>query len=164
MMTDASIKRRQRRTRGKPSDIDRAVGRRLKERRQLLGRTQSNLAERLDVTFQQIQKYERGSNRIGASRVYLLAQVMEVSIAYFFEGKSTKHAEGGIAVDRSGDPHNLRETQSLAAAFHRIEDPIVRRRLYDLARAIGASGKAESNVEAVDGGSGGRCPAVKRSL
>lgn len=69
-----------------PSDIDRFVGRRIFERRRELGLSQEALAERLRVTFQQVQKYERGSNRIAAGRLFDLAQALETSIPYFYKG------------------------------------------------------------------------------
>ena len=75
-----------------PTSIDQHVGARLRLRRSMLDMSQSELGEKLGVTFQQVQKYERGTNRIGASRLFHVAKVMEVPVAYFFEG-----------LDESGD-------------------------------------------------------------
>lgn len=73
-----------RRTRGKPTDIDVQVGAAIRRRRQLLGLSQTKLADALDVTFQQLQKYERGLNRASASRLWQLAKALDVPVGYFF--------------------------------------------------------------------------------
>jgi transcriptional regulator with XRE-family HTH domain len=156
LTTDTPGRKPQRRTRGKPSYVDREVGRRVKELRVLLGWTQTQLADRLDITFQQIQKYERGANRIGAGRLYEIAQAMEVSVAHFFEGLSTHPERQSTDADRAPNPLEMRETQTLAAAFYRIKNPAARRRLYELARAMADSSHGESD----DGGAESQNPAV----
>src|SRR3989339_270854 len=78
---------------GTPRPVDVHVGQRLRQRRTLLGMSQEKLGEAVNLTFQQIQKYERGANRIGASRLFQLGQVLDVSVSYFFEdmpGEVTK--------------------------------------------------------------------------
>ncbi|MBL4614923.1 MAG: helix-turn-helix transcriptional regulator, partial [Magnetovibrio sp.] len=70
---------------GTPRPVDVHVGARLRQRRTLLGMSQEKLGEAVGLTFQQIQKYERGANRIGASRLYQLSNVLDVSVSYFFE-------------------------------------------------------------------------------
>lgn len=74
----------------RPNSIDRDVGSRLRARRQLIGLSQSQLAEQLGITFQQIQKYESGSNRLSASRLQLIAHILEVPAGYFFEAAATE--------------------------------------------------------------------------
>src|ERR687892_27592 len=72
--------------RSRPQDVDRHVGARLRDRRIMLGLTQHQLAEMIGVTYQQAHKYERGINRISASRLYKAAQVLDIDVSYFFEG------------------------------------------------------------------------------
>lgn len=132
---------------GRPNPVDVHVGSRLRLRRTILGLSQEALGEALGLTFQQIQKYERGTNRIGASRLYDLARALEVDIEYFYEemppeveAASPRHmamAERGIEppVQRL-DPMSKRETLELVRTYYKIEDPSVRRRVYDLARTL----------------------------
>ena len=80
------VRKPPRRTRGKPTNVDAYVGQRLRQRRTLLGLSQEKLGEAIGVTTQQIQKYETGSNRIGAGRLYQLSQALQVPVSYFFEG------------------------------------------------------------------------------
>lgn len=132
---------------GRPNPVDVYVGSRLRLRRTSLGLSQEALGEALGLTFQQIQKYERGTNRIGASRLYDLARALEVDIEYFYEAMppeveaaSPRHmamAERGIEppVQRL-DPMSKRETLDLVRTYYKIDDPSVRRRVYDLARAL----------------------------
>lgn len=119
-----------------PNHIDKHVGSRLRLRRIMLEMSQSELGEQLGVTFQQVQKYERGTNRIGASRLFAVAKVMGVPIAYFFEGLD----DGGFSeitqrdelFDFIASPDGL----SLARAFAGIGDQVVRRRVIDLLRSM----------------------------
>jgi transcriptional regulator with XRE-family HTH domain len=130
----------------------------MRQRRTLLGLSQERLAEALGLTFQQVQKYERGANRVSASRLYELGRVLEVPIGYFFEDlpvdmprKVRDHMQGQIALDgvaRRADPLTRRETLELVRAYYRIREPKVRRRLFEMARAL-ATGEA-----ALAGGSG----------
>ena len=78
-------RRKQRKTRGKPTYIDVHVGQRVRQRRTLLGYSQERLADALNLTFQQVQKYERGANRVGAGRLYELSHALDVPVNYFFE-------------------------------------------------------------------------------
>lgn len=139
-----------------PHPVDRHVGQRLRLRRALLGMSQEKLAELVGVTFQQIQKYERGRTRIGASRLYDIARVLEVPVAWFFEeltpgdGETAATSFAGLAepgaafVYESATPapsaprFDRRETLELVRAFNRISDPLVRRRLYELTKALAA--------------------------
>lgn len=133
------------RTAPHPTDVQ--VGLRLREQRTLRGLSQERLGSLLGVTYQQIQKYERGTNRIGSSRLEALARVLAVPVAYFFEvPASTPRLIGGPAVagtqdapGAAGTAVDRRETLELMRAFHRIADPQVRRRMLDLARALAAA-------------------------
>lgn len=132
---------------GRPNPVDVHVGDRLRTRRMLLGLSQEALATCLGLTFQQIQKYERGSNRIGASRLYDLARALGVTIDYFYDEmtesvmaaspRNIVHAEADPVLPES-HPLSGRETLDLIRAYYRIEDPRVRRRVHDLARALAA--------------------------
>lgn len=111
-------------------------------RRSVLGLNQKELGERTGVTFQQIQKYERGANRIGASRLFQMARALDVPIAYFFEGldptgKSLSNKDEREALyDFIASPDGL----DLASAFADIEDQAVRRRVIDLLRSLASQG------------------------
>ena len=120
------------------TDIDVHVGLRLRQRRTLLGMNHTQLGEALGLTFQQVQKYERGFNRLGASRLWEACRVLGVSVTYFFEGLAPDMTPVPRleAVPAAADPLNRRETLELVRAYYRIEDPAVRRRLCDLIRAI----------------------------
>lgn len=114
------------------SEIDAIVGRRLRERREELGLSQSRIGRHLGLTFSQIQKYEKGSNRIGAGRLWLLAKHLGVSPTYFFE------AVDAVADERAGQPR-LRaqdETRTLSEAFASITDPDTRRSVLALVRSL----------------------------
>lgn len=121
-----------------PTSIDQHVGARLRLRRTLLEMSQSELGEQLGVTFQQVQKYERGTNRIGASRLFHVAKVMQVPVAYFFEGLAEDgrsqlgNDDSDTLYDFIASPDGL----ALAAAFSSIKDQTVRRRVIDLLRSL----------------------------
>ena len=123
-----------------PTSIDQHVGARLRLRRSLLDMSQSELGEKLGVTFQQVQKYERGTNRVGASRLFHVARVMDVPISYFFEGLDTegdsqlKGPDSETLYDFIASPDGL----ALASAFAGISDQTVRRRVIDLLRSLSA--------------------------
>jgi transcriptional regulator with XRE-family HTH domain len=124
--------------------IDKYVGERVRMRRMLLGMSQERLGEQLGLTFQQVQKYEKGVNRIGASRLFDLSQVLGVSIQYFYENMpaavSGHHAAAGFA-DQSGEPYvadflSSRDSVELNKAFARITDPRIRRSIVDMVRSV----------------------------
>ena len=140
-----------RRTRGKPNKVDMHVGSRVRLRRTLLGMSQERLADALGLTFQQVQKYERGANRIGAGRLFELSRALDVPVSYFFDEVEggVRGPAGGLAEDPSAygeDPMSRRETLLLVRAYYGIADPAVRRRLLDLMKALGgdATGLAEN--------------------
>ncbi|MEQ8814880.1 MAG: helix-turn-helix domain-containing protein [Thalassobaculum sp.] len=125
-------------TAGNPNPVDIHVGARVRLRRTLLGMSQERLGEALGLTFQQVQKYERGANRIGASRLFDLARALQVPVGFFFDDLPEGVAEGGppTAPVQDDDPMQRRETIELVRAFYRIQDPTARRRLFELTRSI----------------------------
>lgn len=125
------------------NSIDAHVGKRLRQRRRLLGLTQQQLAGEVNIRFQQIQKYESGANRISASRLWSLAKALDVPVSYFFDGlngDSAAHHAGYHDHDMNGskapiDVFSTKETIDLVRAFYNLgEEP--RRRLLDLAKAM----------------------------
>ena len=132
---------------GTPRPVDVHVGARLRQRRTLLGLSQEKLGEAVGLTFQQIQKYERGANRIGASRLYQLSNVLDVSVSYFFdempgEVQKTRGDYAGLSqaddieTAQTNDPMARRETLELVRAYYKIEDPKVRKRVFELTKSI----------------------------
>jgi transcriptional regulator with XRE-family HTH domain len=126
----------------KPNPVDVHVGSRVRLRRTLLGMSQEKLGDAIGLTFQQVQKYERGANRIGASRLYDLARVLDVPVAYFFEELIDGSAASGTG-DHATEPFQSnpmmkRETLELVRAYLRISDPQIKRRLFELAKALAA--------------------------
>jgi transcriptional regulator with XRE-family HTH domain len=121
-----------------PDPVDVHVGTRLRQRRTLLGMSQEKLAAAFGVSFQQIQKYERGANRVSASRLHQLTRILNVPVGYFFEGM-TEGQQNGTAIHPVHDSEMVasRETLELVRAYYRIEDATVRRRLVDLLRSLG---------------------------
>ena len=134
-----------------PNPIDKHVGSRVRMRRMLLGLSQEKLGEALGVTFQQVQKYEKGMNRIGASRLQDIAKILDAPPSFFFEGAPTQAAaaapQGGFSEGQSAtfvvDFLSTVEGLQLNKAFAAIKDPKVRRRIVDLVVAIAASDAAD---------------------
>ena len=131
-----------------PRPIDVHVGHRVRMRRTLLGMSQTALGDALDLTFQQLQKYERGVNRISAGRRYELGQVLEVPVSYFFDGLSDDVAaprgvrKASKPVEK--DPMLKRETLELVRAYYRIADPEARKRFRELVGAVAGASKADT--------------------
>ncbi len=130
-----------------PNPIDRHVGSRVRMRRVMLGMSQEKLGESLGLTFQQVQKYEKGTNRIGASRLQQISRTLDVPPAFFFEGAPMldavpreEAAPAGVAEDSSpsyvSDFLSTSEGLHLNMAFARIQDPKVRKRIIDLVIAL----------------------------
>lgn len=131
-----------------PNPIDIQVGSRVRLRRNMLGMSQERLGEAIGLTFQQVQKYERGANRIGASRLHELSRVLDVPVSFFFDDMDPVRAPaipGGFAEEPAepfeSDPLRRRETLELVEAFYAIDDVGVRRRLFELAKALAADGE-----------------------
>ncbi len=145
MTTEVATKRRRKTIANDgPDPIDVHVGMRLRQRRTLLGMSQQRLAKSFGVSFQQVQKYERGANRISASRLHLLTQILDVPVTFFFEGIQNvdlpaPEAQAADPMQGAGDDDRMtsRETLELVRAYYKIDDPVVRKRLVDLARALG---------------------------
>ena len=114
--------------------IDVHVGSKVRLRRNLLGLSQTDLGKMLGITFQQIQKYERGSNRIAASRLFKLSEVLVVPVSYFFDGLPT--AKAPLATVANADLLAGRETGKLVRAYYQIPDTGVRRQIMELMTAL----------------------------
>lgn len=129
-----------------PNPVDLHVGARVRMRRKFLGMSQEGLAETIDLTFQQVQKYERGSNRISASKLWEIAKALKAPVAYFFEGYGENEAVEGFSESESEQfVHGFLMTTEgieLAEAFPRIRNPKFRRRILDLVRALAEDGDA----------------------
>ena len=129
--------------------VDLHVGQRLRQRRSLLGMTQQKLAAAVGIKFQQIQKYESGANRVSASRLWALAQALDVPVAYFFEGAhaATSQApriagtDSGIAAEVLAE----RETIDLVRAYYLLQDG-PRRRILDLMKTLAETDYALSEA------------------
>lgn len=124
-----------------PNPIDRHVGSRVRLRRMLAGVSQEKLGEGLGLTFQQVQKYEKGSNRISASRLQQIAKMLDVEVSFFFEGAPTGDMPTGGFSDAASSSYvsdfmGTSEGVQLTKAFARIKDGKVRRRIIDLVEAL----------------------------
>ncbi len=133
---------------GIPSPVDVHVGARLRQRRTLLGMSQTTLGDAIGLTFQQMQKYEKGSNRISASRLFALTRVLDVSVEYFFDDMPTAVAAssptlgGGKAKKLPSyepDPMAKQETLGFVRAYYKIRDPEIRKRLFAMTKTLGAA-------------------------
>lgn len=114
--------------------VDVHVGKRVRHRRWLVGMTQQQLAEKVGIKFQQIQKYETGMNRVSASRLWDIAETMDVPVSFFFEGLEGAGEEGGTG----GAPSDLmsdKEAMELVRSYYAIPEN-QRRRLFELARVL----------------------------
>ena len=127
--------------------IDMHVGKRVRLRRTLLGLSQEQLGAALNITFQQVQKYERGANRISASRLWDISQILDASIGYFFDGMSSqtklasprkirRDAQKALEDDFERDPMARRETLELVRTYYSISEPNVRKRLAELIKSV----------------------------
>ena len=135
--------------RGKADAIDAHVGDRVRARRKSLGLSQEKLAAGLSVTFQQLQKYERGSNRISAGRLHQIAVVLKVPESYFFDEMPKELSASSPAVTQRRakvtaveelDPMAKHETLEFVRAYYRVSDSRVRKRVFQMVKAIGRSG------------------------
>lgn len=134
---------------GKPNPVDIHVGSRVRLRRTMLGMSQEKLGEAIGLTFQQVQKYERGANRVGASRLFELSRVLDVPVSFFFDDmpsetamrSSRSHAgEDDAPIDL--DPMAKRETLELVRAYYRIGESGVRKKVFELTKALARAGDA----------------------
>jgi transcriptional regulator with XRE-family HTH domain len=127
-----------------PNPIDKHVGSRVRMRRMMLGMSQEKLGDALGLTFQQVQKYEKGTNRIGASRLQQISQILQVPVAFFFEGAPVVAGEFAAVAGMAEAPSPAYVSDflatsdglSLTKAFMRIKDVKLRRRIVDLVQQI----------------------------
>jgi len=128
-----------------PDPIDIHVGQRVRTRRNLLGISQEKLAEALGITFQQVQKYENGVNRVSSSRLFNITKILGVGIDYFFEGfgespstPALRAAEEKSPAFKAGDDiMNNRETINLVRHYYAIEDNAVRKKVLEMIKSLG---------------------------
>lgn len=137
----------------KPNDIDIEVGRRIRMQRTILGMSQTTLADALGITFQQVQKYEKGTNRVGASRLQHISSFLSVPVAYFFEGMpaAAENAQAGsgqgmpeanLVTTFLGTPEGL----ALNRAFTKISDPTIRKKIIALVKSVSVGDDSEPEV------------------
>jgi transcriptional regulator with XRE-family HTH domain len=126
-----------------PNPIDKHVGSRVRMRRMMLGMSQEKLGDALELTFQQVQKYEKGTNRIGASRLQQISHILQVPVAFFFEGAPhLAGSPGSESMQEAPSPAYVSDFLatsdglSLTKAFMRIPDAKLRRRIVDLVQQI----------------------------
>jgi transcriptional regulator with XRE-family HTH domain len=124
-----------------PNPIDKHVGSRVRMRRMMLSMSQEKLGDALGLTFQQVQKYEKGTNRIGASRLQQISQILQVPVAFFFEGAPTLHSGSNTVKDAPSPAYvadflSSSDGLALTKAFMRIKQPKLRRRIVDLVEEI----------------------------
>jgi transcriptional regulator with XRE-family HTH domain len=141
----------------KAHPVDIHVGIRMRQRRTLLGMSQAALGKGVGLTFQQIQKYEGGSNRIGSSRLFEFAKVLDVPVSYFFDEMPSKvlasrpklgrgrkgFGEAGTPFEQAKDPFIKRETLELVRAYYKIREARVRKHIFAMVKAIGDASYAE---------------------
>lgn len=130
------------------SPVDAHVGAKLKTRRNLMGLSQDELASQVDVTYQQVQKYENGMNRIGASRLYEISKVLKVTVGYFFEGLANEEKRQGFAENEQAafeagndDILNRKETYDLIRSYYQIKDVKLRQQILEMAKAMARASK-----------------------
>jgi transcriptional regulator with XRE-family HTH domain len=133
-------------TKKAPNPIDKHVGSRVRMRRMMLGMSQEKLGDALQLTFQQVQKYEKGANRIGASRLQQIAQILQVSVSFFFEGAPVSgEVVGGLGEAPSpsyiSDFLATSDGLALTRAFMNIKDSKLRRRIVDLVEQMAVENK-----------------------
>lgn len=155
----ATAKDRPKRRRGptrqkleRPRPVDVHVGSRVRLRRTMLGMSQEKLGDAINLTFQQVQKYERGTNRIGSSRLWELSKVLDVPVSFFFDdmppevaGLPPGHVPGANEPESPAyEPDTLakRETLELVRAYYKIRNPKVRKRVFELAKALAKAEEA----------------------
>ena len=138
--------------------VDIHVGSRLRQRRSLLGMSQNTVGTAVGLSFQQIQKYERGSNRVGSSRLFEFAKVLDVPVSYFFDempsnalagrpmsGRGRKDfGEAATPFEQDKDPMAKRETLELVHAYYKVRQARVRKRIFEMVKAVGAASHAEA--------------------
>jgi transcriptional regulator with XRE-family HTH domain len=135
-----------------PTPIDKHVGSRVRMRRMMLGVSQEKLGDALGLTFQQVQKYEKGSNRIGASRLQQIALVLQAPVSFFFEGAPAPPMQPGalaapVHADHATGLLSTIEGLALARAFMRIPSVKLRRRIVELVEEVAAQGMEQGTAQ-----------------
>jgi transcriptional regulator with XRE-family HTH domain len=131
-----------------PNPVDKYVGSRVRMRRIMLGMSQEKLGEALGLTFQQIQKYEKGTNRVGASRIQQISEILQVPVSFLFEGgpSTTAGVEGeGTSPTYVSDFLATSEGLALTRAFTRISDAKLRRSIVDLVEKIADQAQSDKD-------------------
>jgi len=126
-------------TKRDPNFVDRHVGNRVRMRRLLVGMSQEKLGELLGITFQQVQKYEKGVNRIGAGRLFEMSRILNVPVDFFYEGVNSHAGQAGGAEGESAPVMEFvssGEGLQLSLAFMKIKDTKVRKRVLDLVKSL----------------------------
>lgn len=129
---------------GEPDPVDTHVGARLRLRRTLMGLSQTELAKSVGLTFQQVQKYESGANRISASRLYHIAEALDIPVSFFFDDMP-RHGVIGLHEESTPftAPESGREGLEMMRNYHRISDEAIRRSVYDLTKSLATKLNAE---------------------
>jgi transcriptional regulator with XRE-family HTH domain len=137
-----------------PNPVDIHVGSRVRLRRTLLGMSQEKLGEAIGLTFQQVQKYERGANRVGASRLFDLSRVLDVPVGFFFDempadvaasSPAQRPGSGRPPPEQELDPMVKRETLELVRAYYKIGESSVRKRLFEMTKALAAASSSSAH-------------------
>ncbi len=147
-----SGEKKPRKTKGKANPVDEHVGARLRMRRSLLGMSQEKLAEAIGLTFQQVQKYERGTNRVSAGRLYQLSKILSVPVSFFFEDLGAKGEEfaasglsdNGQSAFEGEDVFGKKETLELVRVYYSIKDPKLRKDLFKLIKTMAENMRSPS--------------------
>ena len=126
-----------------PNPVDKYVGSRVRMRRIMLGMSQEKLGEALGLTFQQIQKYEKGTNRVSCSRLYEISRILDVPVTYFFSETGDTGLE--IAVAEQLDVPELKDGFRLMTAFQQIESHAIRKSVIALVETVAGTETAEAN-------------------
>jgi transcriptional regulator with XRE-family HTH domain len=127
-----------------PSAIDRHIGTRIRTARNMASMSQGTLARKLGLTFQQVQKYEKGTNRVGAGRLQRIAEIFDVPMTFFFDGvPGVKSSDGVRYTNATTKLLSMPDGFALAQAFVAIPDPQIRRRIVDLTRTIAANSRLD---------------------
>lgn len=132
--------------------IDAQVGNRLRLRRMMIGMSQERLGDLLGLTFQQVQKYEKGVNRIGAGRLFEISRILGVPVFYFYEGVADQLAEAPGFAENDSPPVlefvSSGEGLQLSLAYMRIKDPKVRKRVLDLVKSLSEEAQSKDQPQA----------------
>jgi transcriptional regulator with XRE-family HTH domain len=118
------------------NDVDRFVGERIRLYRSMIGMSQQKLAENIGVTFQQLQKYERGENRIGAGRLLMAATALGIPITFLLDQEGFTQRQGSTALPEPEMPESVRDAYSIGRAFSQISDPEIRRSITTLVQSL----------------------------